>query len=71
MQVIYPAHQFGGFHRGDVEIDDQTLLTTACEHAMQLHILARVNLLMRHVRGHENEVARLSLCHEFEAITPT
>src|SRR6266851_2764278 len=56
--------------RGDVEIDDDRFLVAAHEDAFERLRGAGVDLLMRHVRRHVDEIARSRLGDEFEPIAP-
>jgi len=62
--------EFRNLHRRDVEIDDQPLLATSGQHAAQLHLLARVDFLMRYVGGHVDEIPRPRLGDEFQPLAP-
>src|SRR5580704_4483736 len=70
VQVVDPAYEFRNLHRRDVEIDDQPLLATSGQHAAQLHLLARVDFLMRYVGGHVDEIPRPRLGDEFQPLAP-
>src|SRR6266851_1498606 len=56
--------------RGDVEIDDDRFLVAAHEDAFERLRGAGVDLLMRHVRRHVDEIARSRLGDEFKPIAP-
>ena len=45
------------FHRSDVEIDHHGLLIAAYQNAFQRLIIAGIDLLVRHVGRHEDEIA--------------
>src|SRR5579871_2834395 len=66
VQVVDPAHQLRHLDRRDVEVHDEALLAAASEHAVQLRILARIELLVRDVRRHVDEVARARLRNKLE-----
>ena len=68
VQIVDPAHEFRNLDRRNVEIDNEALLPTSCKHAVKLHILARVDLLMWHVGRDVDEIPRRGLCDEFQAI---
>ena len=70
MQVVYPAHEFRNLHGRDVEIDNKALLPASCQHAVKPSILARVDLLMRHVGRDVDEIPRRGLGDEFQAVRP-
>ena len=70
MQIVDPADQFRHFHRGDVEIHDQALLARACQDAVQLRLLAAVDLLVRNVGWHVDEVARGGFRDELQLVAP-
>src|SRR5262249_15205499 len=56
--------------RLNVEVDDDGLVVAAHQHAFERLVRARVDLLVRHVRRHEDEVTRAGLGGEFEPIAP-
>src|ERR1700730_9947270 len=70
VQIVNPAHELWNLDRRNVEIDNQSLLPTSCEHAVKLNILARVDFLMWHVGRNVDEIPRRGLCDEFQAIAP-
>ena len=55
---------------GDVEVHDDRLLAAAHQHARQRLVVARVDLLVRHVRRHVDEVARARFGDELELVAP-
>jgi hypothetical protein len=55
---------------GNVEIDYDRLLAAAYQHARQRLVVVGVDFLMRHIRGHVNEVARPGFSHEFQRVAP-
>src|SRR5262249_23032226 len=65
-----PANELGNLYRGDVEVDREPLLSAARHHAVKLELVARVDLLMRDIGRHVNEVSRSSLGDEFQMIAP-
>src|SRR5205814_2338747 len=67
---VQPAHLFRLFDRLDVEVDDDCLVITAHQHAFQRLIARSVDLLMRHIGRHENEIARSGLGDIFEMVAP-
>src|SRR5215470_471277 len=56
--------------RFQIEIHHDRLLVAAHDNAAQLLVVAGVELLVRHVRGDVDEVARAGLGGEFEPVTP-
>src|SRR3954454_19433088 len=71
VKVVDPADELGDFDRLNVEVDNQSLLTTSCQHAMQLQVVAGVDFLMRHVRWDVDEASLASLGKELQPITPS
>src|SRR5262249_13453128 len=52
------------------EVDDDGLVVAAHQYAFERLVRARVDLLVRHVGRHEDEVTRAGLGGGFEAIAP-
>src|SRR5262249_45974916 len=71
VQVVDPAHELGYLYRLDVEVDDESLLPAARQHAMQLDIIARVDFLMRHVRRHVDEVTWAGFGDKLKVVAPS
>src|SRR5579862_1956621 len=67
---IDPQHGFRLLHRLDVEIDGDGLAVAAHQHAFQHLIRAGIDLLMRHVRRDEDEIARIGLGGELQMLAP-
>ena len=67
---VDPVNRFRLLHRFDVEIDDDGFLVAAHEDAFERLVGAGVDLLMRHVRRDEDEIARPCLGEEFEMVAP-
>src|SRR5262249_37781319 len=70
MDWIDPGHLLRLLDRLDVEIDHDGLVVAAHQHALERLVAAGVDLLMRHVRWHEDEVAGAGLGGEFEPLAP-
>src|SRR6476660_6180554 len=70
MDRIDPEHGLGLLDRLDVEIDRDRLAVTAHQHAFQHLVAAGVDLLMRHVRRHEDEIAGVGLGGELQLLAP-
>ena len=64
--ALFEAHRIPR----QLEVHDDRLLTAAAEHARQRLGVARVDLLVRHVRRHVNEIARARLGDEFQTLAP-
>src|SRR3954451_18806917 len=71
MDRVDPANLFRFFDRLDLEVDDDRLVVAAPQHAFEGFITRRVDLLVRHIGWHEDDVARPSLGNIFEAVAPT
>ena len=54
----------------DVEIHDHRILPASDYHSFTRHIWTGVNFLMRDVRRNVNEISRVCLTAELQAITP-
>src|ERR1051325_1993727 len=67
---VYPANLFWFFDRLDLEVDDDRLVVAAHQHAFEGFIARGVDLLVRHIGRHEDEVARPSLGDVFEGVAP-
>src|SRR5258706_1390839 len=70
VDVVHPVHFLGFLDHRDVEVDHHRLLAAAAEHAGKRLAVARVDLLVRHVRWHVDEVARAGLGDELELVAP-
>ena len=66
MRRIHPPHTLGFLHHLQIrEVDRDGLAITAHQHTLQLLVLQRIDLLVRHIRRHEDEIARPGLRDEF------
>src|SRR3954462_14046604 len=66
VDVVDPVHFFRSLDHRDVEIHHHRLLTAAAEHARERLAVARVDLLVWHIRRHVDEIARAGLGDELE-----
>src|SRR5690606_4268175 len=57
--------------RFDVEIDDDRLVVAPYQYAFQRLVAGRVDLLVRHIGRHEDEIAGARLRDEFQLLAPT
>src|ERR1041384_1676517 len=71
MHIVDPSHFFRRLDRRDVEIDHDRLLPASHEHAFEGMVRGGADLLMRHGRRNENEIAGPGLRGELEVIAPT
>jgi len=67
---INPADLFWPLDRLDVEIDDNRLVVAAHQDAFERLLGRSVNLLVWHIRRHEDEVARTGFGDVFEMVAP-
>ncbi len=67
---IDPGDRFRLLHRLDVEIDHHRLVVGAHQNAFERRVGGGVDLLMRHIGRHEDEVARPGLGDIFQMIAP-
>src|SRR5262249_6252707 len=67
---VDPRNVLSLLGRLDVEVDDDGLVVAAHQHAFERLVRARVDLLVRYVGRHEDEVTRAGLGGEFEPIAP-
>src|SRR5215472_10195080 len=70
VQIVDPANELRNLDRGDVEVDDEPLLPAARHDAMKLELITRVDLLMRDIRRHVDEVPRPRFGDELQTIAP-
>src|SRR6185503_17358080 len=70
VDVIHPVHFLWLLYDRDVEIHDDRFLTAAHEHARERLIVVRVDLLVRNVWRHVDEVAGAGFRDELELIAP-
>src|SRR5215468_8606989 len=66
MDRVDPGHLFRLFDRLDVEIDHHGLVVAAHQHAFERLVRAGIDLLVRHVWRHEDEITRAGLGGELE-----
>src|SRR6185436_13760688 len=71
MQIVLPSNFLRLLDRGDLEIHNDRILSAAHQHTFERVIRACVDLLVRHIRRHVDEIARLGFGGEFEMIAPT
>src|SRR5262245_16318193 len=71
VQVVDPANELRHLDGLDVEIDDESLLAVAREHAVQLEIGTRIDFLVRYPGRDVDEVTRRRLGDELEVLSPT
>src|SRR5260221_4049627 len=72
VDVVDPVHLFGiGLNLGQIEVDDDRLLAAANDYAGERRGGARIDLLVWHERGDEDEIARTRLGRELEPVTPS
>jgi len=64
MQIVDPSNQLRRRHTFDVQVEYETL-TAACQHALQLQLWAWIDLLMRDIGRHVDEITRRRLRFEF------
>jgi len=67
---IDPQHGLRLFDRLDVEIDRHRLAVRAHQHTFQHFVATRIDLLMRHVRRHIDEIAGTGLRGELQMLAP-
>ena len=56
MQIVDPSDQLRRLHTLDIQVEYETLLAASRQHALQLQIGARIDLLMRNVRRHVDKI---------------
>src|SRR5262245_22177422 len=67
---IDPQHRLRLLYRFDIEIDRDRLAVAAHQDAFQDLVAAGVDLLMRHVRRHEDEIAGAGFGGELQLLAP-
>jgi len=67
---VHPQYGLRLLHRLDVEIDRDGLTVAAHQHALQNLVRAGIDLLMRHVRRDEDEIAGIGLGRELQMLAP-
>src|SRR5262245_3734186 len=70
MDRVDPWHLLRLLDRLDVEVDHHGLIVAAHQHAFERLVRAGIDLLMRHIRRYEDEVAGAGLGGEFEPLAP-
>jgi DNA-binding response OmpR family regulator len=70
MQIVDPPDQLRCFDTLDIQVVYETTLAAARQHALQLEVGARIDLLVGHVRRHVDEITCGSFGFEFEALAP-
>jgi hypothetical protein len=71
MVGVHPRDLLGRFNSYYREVHYDWLLVIPDQNAHQRRLATRIDFLMRHVRGHEDEIPRPSLCEIFQALSPT
>src|SRR5262245_21361471 len=67
---IDPQHRLRLLDRLDVEIDRDRLAVAAHQHAFQYLVAAGIDLLMRHIGRHEDEIAGAGFRSELQLLAP-
>jgi hypothetical protein len=67
---VHPQHGFGLFHRLNVQVDRGGLTVAAHQHTLQHFRGAGVDLLVRHIGRHVDEIARAGFGGELQALAP-
>src|SRR5215472_12388058 len=67
---IDPANLFRPLDRLDVEIDDDRLVVAAHQYAFERLVGRGIDLLVRHIRRHEDEIAGAGFGDVFEPLAP-
>jgi hypothetical protein len=70
MQIVDPPDHLGRLDTLDIHVVYETTLTATRQHALQLEVGARIDLLVRHVRRHIDEITWGGLGFEFETLAP-
>src|ERR1700733_8430946 len=70
VQVIDPAYRLGPLHRLYFEVVHQAGLPAARQNTVKLQVLAGIDLLVRYIGRHVNEITGPGLGDEFEPISP-
>ena len=66
MDRVDPINLFEPLSGIDIQVDHHGFVVAAHQHAFERCIAEGIDLLVRNVRRHENEVAGFRLCGEFE-----
>src|ERR1700676_1076295 len=69
MQVVDPSDQLRRLHALEIQVEYETLAATR-QHALQLQIGARIDLLMRNVGWHVDKITGGGLGFEFQTLAP-
>lgn len=68
---IDPLHSFGHLHRFDIgQVDSNGLIITSHQNTLQRLVLISIDLLMRYVRRHKDEISRPSFSSELQFLAP-
>jgi len=70
VQVVDPSDELRRFHALDLEVEYEALLAATRQHALQLQVGARIDLLMRNVGRHVDEITGSGLGLEFQTLAP-
>ena len=70
MQVVDPSDQLRRLHALDIQVEYETVLAAARQHALQLQIGARIDLLMRNVGRYVDKITGVGLGFEFQTLAP-
>src|SRR6185312_5152956 len=70
MDRVDPGDVFRPLRRLDVEIDDHGFIVGAHQHAFEHLVATGIDLLVRHVRRHVDEIAGPRFGDEFEMLAP-
>ena len=67
---VHPVDGLGLLHRLDVQVDHDGFVVAAHQNAFQRFVGAGIDLLVRHVRRHEDEVTGFGLGDVFQPLAP-
>src|ERR1700758_185410 len=70
MNRVDPADLFRALDRLNVEIDDDRLVVAADHDAIERFVAGGIDLLVRHIRRHKDEIAGTGLGDVFEMLAP-
>src|SRR6516225_7363055 len=68
---VLPQHLFRRLYWRDVKIDDDGLLARAHQYAFERLVAARIDLLVRHIGRHVDEIAGAGLGDKFQMLAPS
>ena len=72
MRRINPLDPLWHLHRLNIrQINRNSLIIAPHKHTLQRLVLIRIDLLMRHIRWHEDKIPRTRLSRELEFLAPT